>query len=45
MKRLEGQGEAPADLKGGALALGNFDGVHKGHQAVIGAATGSPDRR
>ena len=38
MKRLEGQGEAPADLKGGALALGNFDGVHKGHQAVIGAA-------
>lgn len=22
--------------KGGALAIGNFDGVHKGHQAVIG---------
>ena len=38
MKRLEGQGEAPSDLKGGALALGNFDGVHRGHQAVIGAA-------
>jgi riboflavin kinase/FMN adenylyltransferase len=28
---------APA-LRGGALALGNFDGVHRGHQAVIGAA-------
>jgi riboflavin kinase/FMN adenylyltransferase len=38
MKCLEGQGRAPADLRGGALALGNFDGVHRGHQAVIGAA-------
>jgi riboflavin kinase / FMN adenylyltransferase len=24
--------------RGGYFALGNFDGVHKGHQAVIGAA-------
>ena len=23
--------------RGGVLALGNFDGVHRGHQAVIGA--------
>ncbi len=29
---------APGHLRGGALALGNFDGVHLGHQAVIGAA-------
>ncbi len=28
----------PDALRGGALALGNFDGVHLGHQAVIGAA-------
>ncbi len=28
----------PASLRGGALALGNFDGVHRGHQAVIRAA-------
>lgn len=35
---LEGEGRAPAELRGGALALGNFDGVHRGHQAVIGAA-------
>jgi riboflavin kinase/FMN adenylyltransferase len=28
----------PEDLRGAALALGNFDGVHKGHQAVIAAA-------
>ena len=38
MKCLEGEGRAPAELRGGALALGNFDGVHRGHQAVIGAA-------
>lgn len=28
----------PPALRGGAVALGNFDGVHAGHQAVIGAA-------
>jgi riboflavin kinase/FMN adenylyltransferase len=38
MKCVEGRGLVPADLRGGALALGNFDGVHRGHQAVIGAA-------
>ncbi len=38
MKTVEGQGSLPAELRGGALALGNFDGVHRGHQAVIGAA-------
>ena len=38
MRTVEGQGSLPAELRGGALALGNFDGVHRGHQAVIGAA-------
>jgi riboflavin kinase/FMN adenylyltransferase len=28
----------PAALKGAAVAIGNFDGVHRGHQAVLGAA-------
>ena len=28
----------PARLKGSALALGNFDGVHRGHQALLGIA-------
>jgi riboflavin kinase/FMN adenylyltransferase len=25
----------PPSLRGGAIAIGNFDGVHRGHQAVI----------
>ncbi len=28
----------PLDLRGGVIALGNFDGFHGGHQAVVGAA-------
>lgn len=32
--------EVPAPLKGGVIALGNFDGLHKGHQAVIGEMVG-----
>jgi riboflavin kinase/FMN adenylyltransferase len=30
---------APGALKGAVAALGNFDGVHRGHRAVIGAAS------
>jgi riboflavin kinase/FMN adenylyltransferase len=30
--------EVPPELKGAALAIGNFDGVHRGHQAVLGEA-------
>lgn len=30
--------EIPAEFRGGVIALGNFDGVHRGHQVVIGEA-------
>lgn len=30
--------DLPTALRGASLALGNFDGVHRGHQAVLAAA-------
>jgi riboflavin kinase/FMN adenylyltransferase len=33
-----GHDDAPAALKGAVVAIGNFDGVHRGHRAVIAAA-------
>ena len=30
--------DLPIDARGGVVAIGNFDGIHKGHQAVIGEA-------
>ncbi len=38
MQRLDGGAPIPAGLAGGIVALGNFDGFHLGHQAVVGAA-------
>ncbi len=36
--RLDARDPIPASLRGGVIALGNFDGFHRGHQAVAGAA-------
>ena len=38
MERLDGGSTVPPHLAGGIVALGNFDGFHLGHQAVVGAA-------
>lgn len=35
---LDHRDPMPEDLRGAILALGNFDGFHQGHQAVIGEA-------
>jgi riboflavin kinase/FMN adenylyltransferase len=38
MQRLTLAGGIPDDLRGSIVALGNFDGFHLGHQAVVGRA-------
>ena len=38
MERLEGGSAVPHRFRGGIVALGNFDGFHLGHQAVVGRA-------
>lgn len=38
MIRLDNRQPFPEALRGAVLALGNFDGFHKGHQAVVGEA-------
>lgn len=38
MERLDGGSAIPAHLAGGIVALGNFDGFHLGHQAVVARA-------
>jgi riboflavin kinase/FMN adenylyltransferase len=38
MEIVEGWSDVPARCRGASLAIGNFDGVHRGHRAVIEAA-------
>jgi riboflavin kinase/FMN adenylyltransferase len=42
MQIFRGAEPLPAALRGGAIAIGNFDGVHRGHQALIAAAREAP---
>jgi riboflavin kinase/FMN adenylyltransferase len=40
MERLDGGSAVPQALRGGIVALGNFDGFHEGHQQVVARAVG-----
>jgi riboflavin kinase/FMN adenylyltransferase len=47
LARLGSVEDLPGELAGGVVAVGNFDGVHRGHQAVFAAARqiAAADRR
>jgi riboflavin kinase / FMN adenylyltransferase len=47
MQRLFHDQPIPEELRGAVIALGNFDGFHLGHQAVVGRAVqrGAHERR
>ncbi|TPJ52262.1 MULTISPECIES: bifunctional riboflavin kinase/FAD synthetase [unclassified Mesorhizobium] len=44
-QHLSATAPLPADLRGGVVAIGNFDGVHRGHQAVLERALAEARRR
>jgi riboflavin kinase/FMN adenylyltransferase len=42
---ITGDGRLDESLHSGVVAIGNFDGVHRGHQAVLGRALEEAERR
>jgi riboflavin kinase/FMN adenylyltransferase len=44
-QRISGSATLPDGLRGGVVAIGNFDGVHRGHQVVLERALQEAARR
>jgi len=44
-RRISPDAPLPDSLRGGVVAIGNFDGVHRGHQAVLQRALDEAERR
>jgi riboflavin kinase/FMN adenylyltransferase len=45
IRRADGAAALPRELRGGVVAIGNFDGVHRGHQSVLERALAEAQRR
>jgi riboflavin kinase / FMN adenylyltransferase len=45
MRELGNLDQIPADLRGGVVAIGNFDGLHRGHQQLLAIARDEAKRR
>ena len=45
IERIAGSSSLPASCRGGVVAIGNFDGVHRGHQTVLARALTEAERR
>ena len=44
IERIGGAGSLPGSCRGGVVAIGNFDGVHRGHQSVLQRALAEAER-